>query len=300
MVVARVQPNIEEFPAKPFLKWAGGKGQLLDQFQKLFPKPETIQRYREPFLGSGAVFFHLKNRNLIPASEIVLSDINSTLMDLWKGLRDHPEKIIHELRKIQLAYDPQNSETYYVNRERYNALGDISSPEKSALMVALNRTCFNGLYRENSKGYFNVPVGRYANPRILNEKNIWAVSETLQGIQLESRPYLDVLHGAQEGDFVYFDPPYYPRNKTSQFANYSRDGFRAEDHEMLTALFIDLTRRGVRCMLSNSDAPFVVGLFEEAKSICDVVKIHKVLARRNINSKAGSRRAIHEVVVTNY
>ena len=300
MVVARVQPSIAEIPARPFLKWAGGKGQLLEQFQKLFPHPDEIGRYWEPFLGSGAVFFHLQNREIIQGKPVFLSDINGTLMDLWLHLRDQPQKVIQELRKLQLKYDPRNAETYYVNRTRYNELGDVSSIEKSALFIALNRTCFNGLYRENSKGEFNVPVGRYANPRILDEANLWAVSEVLCGVRLECRPYVDVLNGAKKGDFVYFDPPYYPRNKTSAFAQYSRDGFRATDHEMLTALFIDLTKKGVKCMLSNSDAPFVVSLFEEAKEICPEVQIHKVKARRNINSKASSRRAIHEVVVTNY
>jgi len=300
MVVARVQPGIGEIPARPFLKWAGGKGQLLSQFDKLFPNPNSIKRYWEPFLGSGAVFFHLLNQEMIQGKPVFLSDINTTLMDLWLHLRDEPQRVIQQLRKLQLAYNPRDPDTYYANRSRYNELGDTTSIEKSALLITLNRTCFNGLYRENSRGEFNVPVGRYANPRILDEENLWSVSHSLQRVQLETRPYVDVLHGARKGDFVYFDPPYYPRNKTSAFAQYSRDGFRAEDHETLTSLFIELTRKGVKCMLSNSDAPFVTGLFEEAKELCPEVNIHKVKARRNINSKASSRRAIYEVVVTNY
>ena len=300
MVVARIQPGIDICPGRPFLKWAGGKGQLLEQFDALFPSPENVNRYFEPFLGSGAVFFHLMNQQRIAGIPVFLSDINGTLMDLWMHLRDEPSAVIQQLRKLQLAYDPQVPEIYYTNRERFNALGAVSSIEKSALFIALNRTCFNGLYRENSKGHFNVPVGRYANPRILDEENLWAVHQTLQGIDLQNRPYVDVLHTAQKGDFVYFDPPYYPRNKTSQFAQYSRDGFRAQDHETLTALFIELTRRGVHCMLSNSDAPFVIDLFKEAQSVCPTVQIHKVQARRTINSKATNRQAIFEVVVTNY
>ena len=300
MVVARIHPGIAETPARPFLKWAGGKGQLLEQFDALFPRANAFERYWEPFLGSGAVYFHLRDRGMLKGKSVFLSDINTALMDLWLHLQDEPQKVIHELKKLQLAYDPRKPEIYYRNRERFNGIGREESVEKSALLIALNRTCFNGLYRENSKGEFNVPVGRYTNPRILDEENLWAVHQALQQVSLENRPYVDVYEGAKEGDFVYFDPPYYPRNKTSQFAQYARDGFRAEDHETLTGLFIELTRRGVHCMLSNSDAPFVVSLFEEARTVCPEVRIHKVLARRNINSKAGSRRAIHEVVVTNY
>ena len=140
MVVVRVQPSITEMPARPFLKWAGGKGQLLEQFQRLFPNPDEIGRYWEPFLGSGAVFFHLRNRGIVKGKPVFLSDINGTLMDLWLDLRDQPQRVIQELRKLQLKYDPRNSETYYANRTRYNELGDDSSIEKSALFIALNRT----------------------------------------------------------------------------------------------------------------------------------------------------------------
>jgi len=286
--------------ARPFLKWAGGKTQLLSQYGEFFPSSRCVRRYHEPFLGSAAVYLHLYNRKWIAPEQARLRDLNPSLICAWRWIKDGPQEVADHLRRLEDAYDPANPDTYYVNRERFNALRTVDSAEVAALLITLNRTCFNGLYRVNSQGAFNVPVGRYVNPRILHEENLWAVSEALQGTQLSTHTFQHTLRATKPGDFVYFDPPYEPLSRTSQFRSYSKDGFSQDDQRHLAALFERLTRRKVMCMLSNSTAPLIEELYGDLADRYGQIEIHRVKARRSISAQAKSRAPIEEIVVTNY
>ena len=178
-----------------------------------------------------------------------------------------------------------------------DALDDV---QVAAWMIYLNRTGFNGLYRVNSSGKFNVPVGRYSNPRILDEDNVWAVHAALRDTELENTGFAATLEAAEAGDFVYFDPPYEPLSRTSTFRNYSKDGFSQDDQRALAELFEALTERGVKCMLSNSVAPFILELYGALEARHDAITLHRVQARRSISAAAGSRAPIDELLVTNY
>ena len=300
MVLATKIDNQAKVIARPFLKWAGGKGQLLRQFESLFPKPSAIRRYFEPFSGSGAVYLYLYNQGRVQSKDAHLWDLNPTLINAWRWIRDDPMKVEEILRRLDQEYDPDNPETYYVNRERFNSLRGSNSVESAALLICLNHTCFNGLYRENRKGVFNVPIGRYRNPKILNAENLWAVSCALRETSLECRSFQHILQEAKPGDFVYFDPPYEPLNKTSQFTDYSKDGFNADDQRLLAAVFEELTRRKVRCMLSNSTAPLITELYGDLSKRHKRISLHRVIARRSINSKATNRSPVEEIVVKNF
>ena len=300
MALQRIQEIRPLVPVRPFLKWAGGKGQLLKQLEPLFPKAEDIRRYHEPFLGSAAVYLHLINSGWIQPAQARLQDLNPALICAWKAMRDEPDALIKRLRRLEKAYDPADPDTYYVNRERFNELRGVQTLEAASLLIALNRTCFNGLYRVNSTGKFNVPVGRYSNPRILDEPNIWAVHGALQGTELENTGFNATLEAAQPGDFVYFDPPYEPLSRTSTFRNYSKDGFSQDDQRDLARIFETLTDQGVKCMLSNSVAPFILELYEGLAKRHRSITLHRVQARRSISASAGSRAPIDELLVTNY
>lgn len=282
---------------QPFLKWAGGKGQLLTALAGRMP-PE-VQGYHEPFVGGGALFFDLVRRGAI-RGEARLADVNPTVIATWRAVRDDVEAVIEHLRALDAAHDPyEPGPGYYAARDRFNALRGVASTERAALMIYLNRTGFNGLYRENSSGLFNVPVGAYKNPNIVRAASLRATSRALQGVEIEVRPFDEgLLDRARPGDFVYFDPPYEPLNATSFFTAYSKDGFTGDDQRRLAVLFEELTRRGVLCMLSNSTAPLILALYEEMAARLPV-RVDRVGARRFINSKADSRGEIDEVVVVN-
>lgn len=268
----------EERVPHPFLKWAGGKGQLLDQYDPLFPK--RYRRYLEPFVGGGAVFFHLR-----PA-RAVLSDGNAELIDCFRAVREEVRAVIAALRLHR--YD----------RDHFYAVRAIEPEtltlaERAARTIFLNRTCFNGLYRVNSRGRFNVPFGRYVNPKILDAENLRACSRALRRARIECAPFQAVLGEARRGDFVYFDPPYHPRSKTSCFTAYEPGGFTADDQRELARVYSALDRRGVLLMLSNSDTPLIRELYRG-------FRIVEVRATRSINSKTEGRGAIRELVVLNY
>ncbi len=267
---------------RPFLKWAGGKSKLISQYIPYFPP--HFEKYYEPFLGGGAVFFYLASHQT--SFKALLTDINSELVNAYCCVRDRVDELICLLAEHQL----QHSKDYYYEMRKQK---QGTSIEKAARLIYLNKTCFNGLYRENSKGEFNVPIGKYKNPTICNPEGLRLVSISLQSASLEVRPFDAVLDYANEQDFVYFDPPYYPLSNTSNFTAYSSFSFNENDQIRLKDTFTLLARRGVKVMLSNSDCTFIRELYKG-------FNIHEILAARAINSNAKKRGKITEVLITSY
>ena len=274
--------------AKPFLKWVGGKGQLLTQFESLFPK--RYNSYFEPFIGGGAVFFSINPQ------KAHINDINETLVQTYTHIKNDVEKLIKSLAKLEkkfLAKDTEaRKEFYYSIREKYNSLSHEDF-KKSLYFLFFNKTAFNGVYRENSKGGFNVPMGSYKNPKIVDEENLREVSKMLSNTKITSGSFVDAVKNAKAGDFVYFDPPYHPLSETSSFTSYSKDSFSKDDQIRLRDLFVELDKRGVYVMLSNSSAPFIQEIYSGYTQI-------PVYANRMINSKSDKRGKISEVVIINY
>jgi len=274
--------------AKPFLKWAGGKGRLLPQLQPYFPA--RFNDYFEPFFGGGAVYF-----SLMPTHGSCINDINDTIMEACLHVKNDLEKLLPKLKTIEATYkrlsEAERQDFYYEQREAFNsaAIGIT----KTVLLMFLNKTCFNGLYRENSKGKFNVPFGRYANPTICDEANLRAASSALQHTSILTGSYADAVKHAGKGDFVYLDPPYYPLNTTSSFTAYHEAGFAAQDQQNLRDLFVDLDTRGCYVLLSNSTASFVRELYKDYRQ-------EQIYAGRSINASSTKRGKIPELVVLNY
>lgn len=271
--------------ASPFLKWAGGKSQLLAQFEDLYPAP-PVPRFLEPFIGSGAVFFDV--RTVLSPKRAILSDTNTELVNVWKALQGDVEAVIEVLERHKRLHAERH---YYAVRAQLVA--DLDEVERAARFIYLNKTCFNGLYRVNSKGQFNVPLGRYVNPPILDAPNLRAVHDALHGATIKTAHFRQTLKDAKPGDFVYFDPPYDPVSETAYFTSYTEGAFRRDDQEELADVYAQLAARGCRVMLSNSDTPFVRALYQK-------FDVRTVTARRNINSRADRRGRINEVVVLSY
>ncbi len=273
---------------KPFVKWVGGKRQLLAQFRKmnLYP-PELFNietgRYFEPFVGGGAVFF-----DLLPEKGF-LSDLNKELVITYNVIKNDVDSLIKTLKKHK------TDKEYFlkIRAQDPNKLSDLSVASR---FIYLNRTCFNGMYRVNSKGGFNVPYGKYNNPLICDENNLRKVSKALQGIEIVHQDYKGVLKKAKKGDFVYFDPPYYPVSKTASFTSYTAESFLDKEQIELRDTVLELHKRGCYVMLSNSDTPFINKIYSNHKGI----NINKVQAGRAINSKGSGRGKISEVLITNY
>jgi len=267
---------------RPFLKWAGGKGRLIEQYQSHFPS--TFRRYHEPFLGGGAIFFHLSDR----CRQAILADLNAELVNVYRCVRDEVEAVIQVLSQHQRHHCHAH---YYAVR----ANTDLRSPiQRAARLIYLNKTCFNGLYRENSKGHFNVPMGRYKNPTVCDAENLRLAAQALQHTDILCQPFTDILQiAAGAKDFVYFDPPYHPISATSNFTGYNRYGFNADDQRRLHQTFVELADRGVKVMLSNSDCDFIRELYAE-------FRLHPIQATRAINSNAKRRGKISELLITNY
>ena len=269
---------------RPFLKWAGGKQKLI---RDLAPKvPSFAGRYFEPFLGGGAMFFHLAPK------QAFISDLNPELINVYTIVRDHVELLIKNLR------EHRNEADYYYelrNWDRNIDFHDIGKIKRASRFIYLNKTCFNGLYRENRSGQMNTPFGSYKNPAICNADNLRAVSEQLQEIEIREMSFQDLMmvdNLPSREDFVYFDPPYVPINQTS-FTSYTRHGFDIEDQKALLELCKSLDRAGAKFMLSNSNAPILRELYQD-------FDIHTIHAARSINSKGTGRGAIPEIVVTNF
>jgi DNA adenine methylase len=263
----------------PFLKWAGGKSRLLAQFEPFFP--EHFERYHEPFLGGGAVFFHLR------PEQASLSDLNGRLVACYRVIRDEPGALMERLDDHRRRH---NRQYFYEARTRFNGARNMTDLDRAALFIYLNKTCFNGLYRENSRGEFNVPLGSYVDPAVYDPSTIEAVSQALQGVELRNEGFEGVAERAQAGDLVYFDPPYVPMSATSSFTNYTGAGFDLRLQERLAQLFDTLSRRGVYVMLSNSDTPVVRELFAGWR-------VESIRAGRSINSRGSGRGEVGEVLV---
>lgn len=274
--------------ARPFLKWAGGKTALLPKL--LEAAPERIETYYEPFLGGGALFFALQAEGRF--QQAVLSDSNEQLINAWTQVRDAPEPLIRALAVYQRKYrersEEEQAEFYYVVRSK-RATCDLGG---AARLIFLNKTCFNGLYRVNSRGQFNVPHGRHTNPTICDEENLRAVSEALQEVELQVADFADAPKDATKGDFVYFDPPYVPLSETSNFTAYTKSEFGPKEQRRLAQTAALLARQGASVALSNSGHPEVASLYAPAQ-----FTLHEVHARRAINSIASARGAVSEYLI---
>lgn len=275
-------PPAGSLVARPFLKWAGGKTQLLAD---LLPRrPASFGAYFEPFVGSGALFFALRSRGLL--REVHLSDTNPRLIDTYRAVRDDVEGVIEALA----AYRNDRDQYYRVRSQRHD---DLRPAGRAARIIYLNKTCYNGLFRENSRGEFNVPFGRYANPRICDAENLRAVSDALQGADLACHDFEAACARVRPGDFVYFDPPYHPVSATSSFTAYHQGGFGEAEQRRLADLFAELASRGACVMLSNSDTPLVRELYA-------AFPIERVEATRAINSVGTKRGKVGEAIVRSY
>lgn len=267
-----------------FVKWAGGKRKLIPDFKKVFP--EKIERYHEPFIGGGAVGFYVLK--VYKPKEAYFSDINEELINCYSIIKNDVQTLSEELDKLKGLH---SKETYYKVRAEDPRL--LSPLTRAARFIYLNKTCFNGLYRVNSKNQFNVPIGSYKNPEINRRKDLQEISKLLKGVLIEVTDFSSVLKRAKSGDFVYFDPPYFPLSKTSSFTSYTKEGFGKEGHIKLADTFRKLDKMGCKVMLSNSYHPFVEDLYKE-------FNVKKVKAARAISCNPKGRGKIIELLITNY
>ena len=293
------------------LKWAGGKRQLLPQLRRFYPA--AFGTYWEPFLGSGAVFFDLHARGALDGRGVMLSDNNADLIACYRAVRDRPEQVIGELSRLASGHARDGARHYYeVRNERFNpqraALAAAPGREfeytasLAAMFVYLNRTGYNGLFRLNSDGEFNVPAGSYAKPKICDEPNVRRVARALArpGLTLERARFERVVEHADAGDFLYFDPPYAPLSKTSRFTSYTAEGFGADDQKRLRDLLVTLARRGCQVLMSNSTAPEIAALYEHNEDAASAgLRCYRIPARRAINSNRLRRGTVDEYVITN-
>lgn len=286
-IFENIEKIIDEKP-KPFVKWVGGKRQLLRQFRDLglYP-PEGFNpiknTYFEPFVGGGAVFF-----DLLP-NKAELSDLNYELVTTYNVIKNNVDALIKSLNKHK--YEKE----YYL-KIRTKDPKKLSNVEVASRFIYLNRTGFNGLYRVNSRGEFNVPFGKYTNPLICDSENLYRAAKALKKVNIKQQDYKNVLKQAKKGDFIYFDPPYYPVSKTASFTSYTAESFLENEQTELRDTFVKLHKRGCFVMLSNSDTPFINKIYSGIPG----VKITRIVASRAINSKGAGRGKIKEVLITNY
>ena len=293
--------------AHPFLKWAGGKGQLVSEIEKYYPfGDKRINKYAEPFVGGGAILFDILNKYSL--DEVYISDINAELINTYHVIRDNPNEIINTLYSMQsdfLPLDSSKRKNYYLQkRERFNDLktsakGNINV-EQAALMIFLNKTCFNGLFRVNKKGLFNVPMGAYKNPLICDEDNLRAVSKKLKKVTIVCGDYRKAADFIDANTFVYFDPPYRPLTDTSNFTSYSENAF--DDKEQIElAKFVDyMDEKGAKIVVSNSDPKNSDVDDDFFDNIYFKQKIRRVEANRMINCNSEARGKIKELLISNF
>lgn len=276
---------------KPFLKWVGGKTQLLPEIELRLPK--TFSTYYEPFVGGGAVYFNLAHR----IQTAHLSDVNADLINVYSVVKESSKELLQEL-----SHHKNTEEHFYNlrNADRQPEYVYWTPVQKAARFIFLNKTCFNGLYRVNSKGEFNTPFGKYSNPNLCDQLTIEACSSVLNqtNTTFGAHGYADIVNMVKSKEdpssiFVYFDPPYVPLTKTSNFVSYSKGGFGEAEHIELASVYTTLSTMGVKCMLSNSSTPLVFDLYKN-------YTIHTVSAKRNIACTTQGRRSVLEVLVTNY
>jgi len=275
---------------KPYLKWAGGKRQLLPEIMKYLPKNINDYTYYEPFVGAGAVFFELQPK------KAVINDFNGQLILTYNVIKKNVEDLILLLQKHQKK---NNKEYFYKTRNtdrdpaKFNALTDT---EKAARLIFLNKTCFNGLYRVNSRGLFNVPYGRYKNPAICEDILLRQISGYLNtnDINILNIDFERAVSTANKKSFVYFDPPYHSPDKTN-FTGYQANGFNESEQERLCNVIKKMTNRGIKCLLSNSDTEYIRELYNH-----DIFDIISVQAKRKINSNSSGRGAVNEVLIKNW
>lgn len=266
----------------PIVKWVGGKRQLMFELIKNMPK--SYNRYFEPFIGGGALFFELQ------PEQAYISDMNEELINLYSVVRNNVYELIKDLSKHEV------SKEYFLeirNIDRTEQYTELSDVERASRFIYLNRTCFNGMYRVNSQGQFNVPFGHYKNPRIIDKNNLLNCSELLKKTEIKCADFSEILTKVKKDDFVYFDPPYVPLNETSSFTSYTKDGFDIDMQFKLRDVCDELATMGVKFMLSNSDTKLVNELYAN-------YEIKKVFASRQINANADGRGKITEVLVRNY
>jgi DNA adenine methylase len=297
-------------PVRPLLKWAGGKRQLLPQLRRFYPG--TFRRYIEPFLGSGAVFFDLYGAGRLGNRESLLIDSNADLIGCYETVRDRPDEVGRELDALAAAHEPGGQTHYYAIRDtQFNPLrarlrhadGRIAyTAALAAMLIYLNRTGFNGLFRLNASGAFNVPAGRYAHPKISDRVNLLRVAEALAGprVCLRWGSFELALEVADAGDFVYIDPPYAPLSPTANFTSYTASGFTLSDHERLQQVVIALAGRGCQVLVSNSTAPEIANLYDTSPE-ARAAGFHtmRVAARRAVNSDVTRRGPIDEFLISN-
>ena len=294
---ARMTRNtiVEKDRMHPFVKWAGGKGQLLDVLKANLPLGigTSITKYAEPFVGGGALLFSLLNDYSL--EEIYINDNNAELINVYLSIKENPEELVRELAILQDEYsnfdEEQQQAYYYKQRDRFNetSLKDETSVFKAALFIFLNKTCFNGLYRVNKSGKFNVPAGKYKNPLICDKENLMNISKKLQNVIVRSCDYHDVDSFADENTLVYFDPPYRPLNVTSAFTSYTENQF-----------YKQLSNKGAKVLLSNSDPHNVNYEDNFFDDLYSEFNIQRITAVRLINSKAEKRGNVTELLIKNY
>lgn len=275
-----------EIKLKPFTKWTGGKRQLLPEIIELMPK--KFNRYYEPFVGGGALLFELS------PDKAIINDFNKDLILAYREIRDNVEELISILE----IHRENNTKDYYLDlraTDRDGRIEKMTGTEKAARLLYMLRVNFNGLYRVNSKNQFNVPYGKYKNPKIVDRNLLYCISEYLNtnDIKILEGDFEEAVSTASSGDFVYFDPPYAPISSTSSFTSYTNEGFNQSDQVRLRDTFIELSKRGVNVMLSNSDVEFIHELYANIPNI----DIRVVKANRMINSKASKRGKINELII---
>ena len=297
----------DRIECKPFIKWVGGKGQLLSEINKLYPVElgKNINKYAEIFVGGGAVLFDILSKYKL--DEVYISDKNLELINTYKSIRDNVDILIKSLKGMEEQYIPLDNENrkdyYYKKREEYNSLkinSEVNNIEKAVLFIFLNKTCFNGLYRVNKKGEFNVPMGAYKKPKICDEENLKNVSLALKKVKIIYADYRESESFIDEKTFVYIDPPYRPLNITSSFTSYTENDFNDKEQIELAEYINVLNKKGAKIVISNSDPKnndiddnFFDKLYKN-------YNINRVKATRMLNSNASLRGAINELLITNY
>jgi DNA adenine methylase len=296
-------------PVRPFLKWAGGKRQLLRHLRRFVPA--SMRAYHEPFLGSGALFFDLWKAGALSGVACHLGDANVDLIGVYRALAYETDAVIAELRALSVLHARAGADAYYQVRDQWfnpqrrarltSDDREVYSPALAAMFIYLNRTGYNGLFRLNSRGDFNVPAGRYANPRICDEEKLRSAAAVLStsGVTLRVQSFTEVERTACRGDLVYFDPPYSPMSSTARFTAYTAGSFSDDDQQSLQAVVVRLARRGCAVIVSNSTAPLVRDLYESRPAREAGLVTHRIPARRAINSKAAGRGVVDEFVISN-